>query len=288
MTDPSAGISTGEFAGLPVWRIQTPLATAAISPHGGQLLSWQPCGQAEAFFCSPISHHPPGAIRGGVPVCWPYFGRQGQAADAVQHGHARITPWTLVDAGEADDGAWLIDLALPADPRSPLRLRQRLRIGATLEQTLVTDNPGAEPVEMSQALHSYFAVADAAGASLSGLDGARYADKFNGGVHLQQGDWRLDDPRDPGRSDRIYEADPSRFVLADPAGGRRITVETGGSDSLVVWNPGQAGSTAIGDLPPQGWRGFVCVEAANARVGGVRLGPGEQHRLRQRVSISSL
>lgn len=287
MTSTSSLLQTGDFLGIPAWRIDTPAARAAISIHGGQLLAWQPAGADEVLWCSPETRRPPQAIRGGVPVCWPYFGREGQPADAPQHGHARISAWQFVDAVEEED-AVVVDLALPPDPRTPLRLRQRLRIGAVLEQVLITANPGDAAITFTQALHSYFAVGDARQVSVSGLDGLHYADKFDGGRHVQAGDWRLDDPRDPGRSDRIYENAGARFVLADPVGRRRITLETRGSRSLVLWNPGEAGAAAIADLPPQGWRGFVCMETANAGTDRVRLAPGATHRLAQRLSVSPL
>ena len=287
MTSTAHSVQLGDFNGIPAWKIDTPAARAAVSVHGGQLLAWQPAGFDEVLWCSPTTHRPPQAIRGGVPVCWPYFGRDGQPADAPQHGHARISAWQFVDAVEEDD-AVVLDLALPPDPRTPLRLRQRLRIGATLEQTLTTANPGSGPASLTQALHSYFAVGDARQVSVSGVDGLRYADKLDGNEYVQAGDWRLDEPRDPGRSDRIYADAGSRFVLTDPVGRRRIRLETRGSRALVIWNPGEAGAAAIADLPPQGWRAFLCVETANAGTDVVRLAPGAEHRLGQRLSVSPL
>lgn len=287
MTSTSASVRSGDFNGIPAWCIDTPAARAAVSVHGGQLLAWRPTGFDEVLWCSPTSRRPPQAIRGGVPVCWPYFGRDGQPADAPQHGHARITAWQFVDAMEEED-AVVLDLALPPDPRTPLRLRQRLRIGAALEQTLITTHAGDAGIAFTQALHSYFAVSDVEQVSVSGVDGLRYVDKLEGGRHAQAGDWRLDEPRDPGRSDRIYEDAGSRFVLTDPVGQRRITVETRGSRSLVIWNPGEAGAAAIADMPPRGWREFLCVETANAGEDVVRLVPGAEHRLGQRLSVSPL
>ena len=287
MTSTSAFVKPGDFNGIPAWRIDTPNVRAAISVHGGQLLGWQPAGFDEVLWCSSTTRRPPQAIRGGVPVCWPYFGRDGQSAEAPQHGHARISTWQFVDAVEEDD-AVVLDLALPPDPRTPLRLRQRLRIGAVLEQTLITTHAGTAGIAFTQALHSYFAVGDARQVSVSGVDGLRYADKFDGNEHVQAGDWHLDEPRDPGRSDRIYEDAGARFVLTDPVGRRRITLETRGSRSLVIWNPGEAGAAAIADLPARGWREFLCVETANAGADVVRLAPGAEHRLGQRLSVSPL
>lgn len=273
--------------GIPAWVIQGEHARAVISPQGGQVLSWQPHGQAEVLWLSPTTRSAPAAIRGGVPVCWPYFGKQGQPADAVQHGHARLATWQWVDAVEADNGDVVVDLALPADPRTPLRLRQRLRIGAALGQTLITENTGTVPVELTQALHSYFAVGDAMQLRLLGVDGLHYLDKLDGIAYQQDGDWRLDEPRDPGRCDRIYAATGNRYVLADPVLGRRIELHTEGSHTLVVWNPGAAGAAAMADMPDTAWRDFVCVEVANAGDEVITLAPGARHRLGQVLRVSA-
>lgn len=288
MSDFPAGMTLGEFDGLPSWLIATRLADAAVSVHGGQLLSWRPHGHGDVLWRSPDSQRPPRPLRGGVPVCWPYFGRQGQPGDVPQHGHARTADWVLAKAEREGDGAISLDLVLPPAPATPLLLRQRIRIGTALEQALVTHNPGAAPLRFTQALHSYFAVGDAMQATLSGLAGRAYADKLDGARHVQLGDWSLDDPRDPGRCDRLYADTGSRFELVDPVAGRRILLNTEGSRSLVVWNPGEAGSAAIADLPAQGWRGFVCVEAANAGEDEVELAPGHSHWLVQRLSVSAL
>lgn len=285
---PSFSVELTEWQGVPAWVIRSEKAAAVISPQGGQLLAWQPHGQAEVLWLSPITRSTPSAIRGGVPVCWPYFGKQGQPADAVQHGHARLAPWRWVDAVEADNGDVVVDLALPADPRTPLRLRQRLHIGAELGQALIIDNPGDQAVEFTQALHSYFAVGDAMQLRLHGVDGLAYADKLDGGAYRQAGDWRLDEARDPGRCDRLYATDGGAFVLHDPAQGRRIELDTEGSRTLVVWNPGAVGAAAMADVPDTAWREFVCIEVANAGDDVIVLAPGAQHRLGQRVRLLPL
>lgn len=282
----SFDVSLGEYGGLPAWIIHTPLARAAISPHGGQLLSWQPTGQAEVLWLSANTRRAPQAIRGGVPVCWPYFGRQGQSGEVPQHGHARLSQWHWVDAAEGDDGAVIIDLALPADPRTALSLRQRLHIGSALQQTLITENHSQTPVEFTQALHSYFAVGDALRVRLQGVDGLRYEDKLAGGDHRQSGDWQLDAPATPGRADRIFATRGEPVALHDEAQGRWLHIESKGSRSLVVWNPGETGEATLPDVPAGSWREFVCVEVANAGDDAIVLAPGARHRLSQRISIA--
>ena len=281
-------IEPGEFQGFPVLRIDTPLASAAISLHGGQLLSYAPRGFDDLLWLSPLSKRAPHAIRGGVPVCWPYFGRQGQSAEAPQHGFARNAEWTLSDSRIDSEGAATIELTLPERAGTPLRLKQTLHIGRELQQSLTTRNTGAETVAFTQALHSYFHVGDAERVQASGLDGLTYADKYDGDEHVQSGAWNLQDPRDPGRSDRIYHLTGNRFALIDPVLGRRIGLTTSGSRSLVVWNPGAAGIAALGDAPGDGWRRFVCLEAANAGEDVISLAPGQTHALRQTIDAQRL
>jgi glucose-6-phosphate 1-epimerase len=279
-------IAAGEFQGLPALRIETALASAAISLHGGQLLSYAPRGFEDLLWLSPISKRAPDAIRGGVPVCWPYFGREGQAADAPQHGFARNTQWTLSDSHIDAEGVAVIELALPAKAGVPLRLTQTLRIGSELHQSLTTHNAGGAPVAFTQALHTYFRVGDAERVHVTGLEGLQYADRYDGQRHAQSGQWNLQDPRDPGRSDRTYLRAGDRFALIDPVLDRRIDLTTSGSRSLVVWNPGAAGIAAIGDAPEDGWRHFVCLEATNAGEDVIHLAPGQTHTLQQRVGAT--
>lgn len=281
-------ITQGDYQGFPALLIRTPQASAALSLHGGQLLSFVPHGFDDLLWLSPNSTRPPGAIRGGVPVCWPYFGRQGQAAAVPQHGFARNGMWTLQDAQPDSEGEVTLQLELPMHDASGLRLTQTLRIGEVLQQSLITENAGNTTVTFTQALHSYFKVGDANRAHVTGLHGLRYADKYDGGEHVQAGDWTLRDPRDPGRSDRIYHATGGRFELHDPVLQRCITLQTTGSRSLVVWNPGESGIAAIADAPADAWRDFVCLEAANAGEDVIELAPGQRHTLQQTLRVSPL
>jgi glucose-6-phosphate 1-epimerase len=274
--------------GLPVLHIQTPLCTAALSLYGGQLLSFTPAGGDEVLWLSPLAKGAPGAIRGGVPVCWPYFGKEGQPDGVAQHGFARNTTWTLDDPREDGDGNLHLALSLPAHDSTPLRLRQTLVLGAGLQQALSTHNRSDRKIGITQALHSYFAVGDALQVRVEGLDGLDYADKYTGGTFAQSGDWSLDDPRDPGRSDRIYHAAGGHYVLHDPARRRRLRITTTGSHAVVVWNPGQAGAQAMGDVPDAAWHDFLCVEAANAARDIVTLAPGATHTLAQAVEVLPL
>lgn len=288
MIPPLPGLRMGRFQDIESICVDTPFSTAAISPHGAQVLSFVPRGFGDAMWLSADSRHPPQAIRGGVPVCWPYFARQGQPGDVPQHGYARTSAWRLADAQRDEEGAVRLQFALPTTPGAALDLSMSLRIGRALEQSLTTHNRSSGPQRFTQALHTYFAVEDAAQVRVTGLEGLSYANKYDGHDYLQTGEWNLQDPRDPGRSDRIYAGTGDRFELIDPVARRRIVLETSGSRTLVVWNPGEEGARTFTDMPPEGWRRFVCLEAANAGTDVIELAPGAAHTLAQRIMVSDL
>ncbi|MEF3081654.1 D-hexose-6-phosphate mutarotase [Luteimonas sp. SMYT11W] len=280
------GVRIGTFAGYPAVLVDTADARAAIALHGGHLLSYVPTGGEDLLWLSPRLAAVPAAIRGGVPVVWPFFGRQGQGDDVPSHGFVRTVRWQLVAASRDADGSVSLTLAPPPYADLGLALRMHLRIGTTLEQTLETTNTGDAPVAFTQALHSYFRVSDVADVRVEGLDGLRFLDKNDGyAAHAQTGDWVLDDARDPGRSDYIYADAGGRYLLDDPGLDRRIELVTSGSRALVVWNPGKAAAERSSDMNDGAWRGFLCLEAANAGPDIVRLAPGQTHVLTQRVRV---
>ena len=182
------GLRLGTFAGMPALLVEAQGARAAIAVHGGHLLSWLPDGHEDVLWLSPALAPAPAAIRGGVPVIWPYFGRQGQGDDVPSHGFARTVRWQIESARRDADGSLRLTLAPPALVGLPLTLRMELHVGATLEQRLVTTNTGDAPVVFTQALHSYFRVADATQAAVRGLDAVRFRDKVTGESHIQLGD----------------------------------------------------------------------------------------------------
>ena len=289
MTNTIPGLRFGEFQGYPALLITTPFSKAAISLFGGHVLSFVLTGFDDLLWISPISKRPPDPIRGGIPVCWPYFAKQGQPPDAPQHGLVRTMQWQVTHAERTNDGEIVLALSAPEVPEVPMNVILTMRIGRALEQALTTVNLSKETVRFTQALHTYFRVADAERVHVIGLDGLTYADKFdNFNEHTQHGDWNLQDARDPGRSDRIYADTGHHFELIDPAGQRKITLTTSGSKTLVVWNPGAEFIKTFADLPPEGWRNYVCLEAANCGADVIELGTDDSHVLQQTISVAAL
>ena len=288
-----------QHAGHDALQLTTRHGIAIVALHGAHLLSWTPTGQRDVFWLSPQALPEPAAIRGGVPVCWPWFAKQGMPASALQHGPARVNPWQVSAIHASSDDEISLSLqpcAQAAGDASSsltelapgLQVSLRITLGETLSQTLHTRNLGSEPFQLTQALHSYFAVSHAAQVGIEGLTGLPYQDKLRGmATDFQLAPFAL------GQAcDRIYHAaqktgGPSmgRYTLTDPAWQRRLVIETEGSQSVVVWNPGRAGARSIADMPDDGWQDFFCIEATNAGPDVVTLAPGAEHWLGQSLSI---
>ncbi len=290
-------ITRCQHAGHEALQLATRHGTAIIALHGAHLLSWVPAGQREVFWLSPNSPSEPAAIRGGVPVCWPWFAKQGMPENALQHGPARINPWQVSAVHASSDDEISLSLEPCAQARQDavfaalapgLQVSLRITLGLTLGQTLYTRNLGTQTFHLTQALHSYFAVSHAAKVGIEGLMGLPYLDKLRGmAADIQQAPFALDQA-----CDRIYHAAPDagsaftgRYMLTDAGWQRRIVMDTRGSRSVVVWNPGSEGARKMADVPDDGWQDYFCIEAANAGPDVIALAPGAEHWLGQTLSI---
>ena len=289
-----------DHAGHACLQLKTRHGTVIVALHGAHVLSWTPTGQRDVFWLSPQAQPEPAAIRGGVPVCWPWFAKQGQPASALQHGPVRNLPWQIsaIHASRDDE----ISLSLQpcvqaahdnslASAAAGLQVSLRITLGETLSQSLRTRNLGAQPFALTQALHSYFAVSHAAQIGIEGLTGLPYQDRLRDlAFDVQRTPFALEQACDRTYAHPVQEAPVQprhRYVLADPAWRRRIVIDTQGSQSVVVWNPGSAGARNMADVPDDGWQDFFCVEATNAGPDVVALMPGAEHSLGQILSIIS-
>ena len=282
-----------EHAGHACLRLTVRYGSAIVALHGAHVLSWLPAGQRDVFWLSPQALPEPAAIRGGVPICWPWFAKQGMPESALQHGPARIVPWQVSAIHSSSDD----EISLSLEPRASsidavppgMQVSVRITLGQALSQTLHTRNLGTEVFQLTQALHSYFAVGDATQVGIEGIAGLHYQDKLRDmATDLQGTPFAL-----YKACDRIYHhaahdspgKSTHRYTLTDPAWQRSITIDTQGSESVVVWNPGSEGARKIADVPDDGWRDFFCIEAANAGPDVIALAPGAEHRLIQTLSV---
>lgn len=270
--------------GLPFIHIHNAHAQARISLYGGQVLSFQPHAHTDLLFLSEQALYQNGkAIRGGVPVCWPWFGPDPQALGRPNHGFARTRLWSLLATGHTPTGAARITLGLTDAPDTralwphAFELTLDITVGTTLELGLTTRNTGTAPFDITQALHTYLAVSDSAQATVHGLDGCSYIDNAtgaHGALRQQAGSVRFE-----AEVDRIYTGAPAELALVDSAGARTLHLSSAGSQTAVVWNPGATVAARLADLPSGGERHFVCVETANAANDVITVPPGGEHRL---------
>lgn len=269
--------------GVVLAEIDNSLATATISLYGGHVVTWRPKHQVEpVLWVSKLAQFKPGkAIRGGVPICWPWFGAHPLNAKLPAHGYARISPWEVVSVRSLDGGATEIalvlsdtDLRRDNGPRTT-RLSVRITVGAALEVALTTTNGGDQPMVLSEGLHTYFKVGDVTKISVLGLEGAEYLDLLSDNLRrLQSGPVSFD-----GELGRLYVNNRSTCVIEDPLLRRRIRIEKSGSLSTAVWNPWASTAGKMDDLGHEGWRDMVCVESANAQENQVMVAAGAGHTL---------
>ena len=275
--------------GLTRAAISTPAAEAEIYLHGAHIARWTPRGAQPALFLSSKSLYEPGkAIRGGVPVIFPWFGPRGGGKAGPMHGFARTAAWTVEATALRGDGSVEIGLALmPNDATRALgfdnfQLRFRAVIGQSLEMELETRNDAAETLVLEEALHTYYAIGDIHQVSVSGLRGVTYIDKTDSFQRKQQS---ADPIRISGETDRVYLNTAAACAIEDAVWKRRIVVEKSGSDTTVVWNPWMEKTKSLTDMAPDDWKQMICVETANAADNAVHLAPGATHKLRASVHL---
>lgn len=246
---------------LEVIVIDHPQVKASLALQGAHLLSWKPAGEEEVLWLSGNTPFKNGvALRGGVPVCWPWFGPAEQQG-LPSHGFARNLPWTLKAHNEDDNGVMLTFELQSSDASRQywphdFTLYARFKLGKTCEIELEAHGE----FETTSALHTYFNVGDISAVKVSGL-GDRYIDKVN---NAQEGVLAEGVQTFPDRTDRVYTKPEACSVIHDTALNRSIEVIHHHNDDVVGWNPGPALSVSMGDMPDDGYKTFVCVETACA------------------------
>lgn len=273
--------------GLPKVQITAPAASGEVYLHGAHVTSWTPAGQPDALFLSPASRWEPGrAIRGGIPICFPWFGNRAGAAQSPAHGFVRTKAWALESIAHTDAGA-VVCMVTESDEQTrtlwpaDFRLTLCATFGAALHLELAVTNTGAAPLTFEEALHTYFAVGDATNVRIAGLDGVRYLDKVDAGrEQLQHGDIVFS-----AETDRVYLDTTAAIDIHAPALRRRIHVGKESSRSTVVWNPWIDKARALADLQDEDWTRMVCVETCNVQPSAIELAPGQRHTMTLTVSV---
>jgi glucose-6-phosphate 1-epimerase len=274
--------------------VTTPAASAIIYFQGAHLAHWQPAGEQPVLFLSGKSAFQKGkAIRGGVPVIFPWFGDRHDGRAGSAHGFARTAEWEFAFAALAGEDLHLTFTLLPNETTRGLgfdrfRVAYQLVIGRSLEMRLTVANDADAPLVFEEALHTYFAVTDVRQSSTRGLRDTVYLDKRD--VDADGSANRKTQTEESlvltQTTDRVYVDSASACVIDDPSGGRSITVDKENSRTTIVWNPWAELTAKLADMEPEGWQGMLCVETANAGANAVTLAPGEAHTMRAIVTVA--
>ena len=267
---------------IPIIEVENTLASAIISLQGAHVLSWIPKGEEEVIWLSEDASFALGkSVRGGIPICWPWFGAHESNNNFPAHGFARTTEWQIISTEALADGTTRISFTTgPISETESMwptdtTVQYQLTIGKKLELELITHNNSDRAITISQALHTYFNVGDIDDVYLHGLDDTVYLDKpDNFNRKHQKGHITID-----GEVDRIYLDTARDCVIEDKALNRNIIIIKCGSHSTVVWNPGKEVADKMGDLGVDGYKKMLCVESSNAAEDTVTIEPGKTHQL---------
>ncbi|MEP7049328.1 MAG: D-hexose-6-phosphate mutarotase [Pseudomonadota bacterium] len=284
------GVTETVEHGLAAVRVQTASASGLVFLQGAHIAAWTPATVTDGsiIWMSENAVYAPGkALRGGIPICFPWFGAHPEHAQFPAHGFARVREFAYHGARLTEDGGAELEFGLESDAQTqslfPYAFSARLRVafGTVLSIELTVTNRDAATFSFEEALHSYFSVSDVEQASLLGLEGASYADKVEGMAQFTQSATEL---RFTGETDRVYES-TNTCVIRDlgRVPTRMIQIEKTNSGATVVWNPWPKKAEKMPDLGLSCWRSMLCVESANVGRSKVTLAPGQQHRLAVRV-----
>jgi len=255
-------------------------ADADICLYGAHVTSFRPRNSMDILWMSPDSFFEVGkAIRGGIPVCFPWFGPHKTDSEKPQHGFARLMYWDVVETAELQNGETLIRLQLCSSEATKTYWRcdfiaeMIIVVGLTLTVTLKVTNTSNEPFEYGCALHSYYGLSAIENLFIEGLQGVTYYNQLTSEYGVQEEELlQIQEPLT-----RHYLNTEKQVLIGDSVFRRRIRVEKSGSKVTTVWNPGEEACAKIADLPEEGYETFVCVEATNAFDYQVLLAPGESY-----------
>jgi glucose-6-phosphate 1-epimerase len=263
--------------------INTPLAEAHIYLHGAHVTHYQLRGQSPLLFLSKQSFFQNDkAIRGGIPICLPWFAAHPENPAAPMHGLARIKQWTVESTAAADDGSvqmvltWASDADLAKWFPHPFRAKYTVTVGAELRLALEVYNTGQQPMRFTEALHTYFQVADVKKVRVEGLEATDYLDKVLNFQKANQGSTPI---TFAGETDRIYLNTRSTCVAHDVAGHRNISIAKDNSLTTVVWNPWSARAKALADFGDDEWQQMLCIETCNVADYAITLAPNQSHTM---------
>jgi glucose-6-phosphate 1-epimerase len=293
---PTSSLSSNAFGsisqknldnGIVVIHIEHSLFTASVSLYGGQVLSWQPKGQEDVFWLSDTTKFEQGcAIRGGIPICWPWFGPNidDEGNNGGNHGFARTNTWQLVSREITEQNVKIV-LEFSSENEHYLwpekfKLEQTLIFSETFSQQLRITNLSSKTVKFSSALHSYFSVSDPKYVHTKQLAKANFDDKITG--KKQQKDQLVNNL---GPIDRIYYIADKQTII-DEKLRKKIVIESTNCQQWVLWNPGHEIAKNMRDIHPKGENEFICLEAANTQWRSIDA--GKSNTISQKIIVSKI
>lgn len=271
--------------------IDNPFAKATITTMGGSVLRFMPKGQKEVLWVSDKAIFDGSKpVRGGVPVCWPWFGPAKQPG-LPAHGFVRSMVWSIEKAVHMDTGVTHVLLSCESNEETLAKwpyafsLKLCIEVGESLTLTLISANLSDEPVEITEALHTYFSVANPVGMQITGLEGSTHLDKLkeDAPAEIQQDAVVLNPPKDS-----VYLNQSETVTIVDADNSRKIVIEKRNSQSSVVWNPGPETVKGFADIDDQAWLEFACVESGNVLDDSFTLASKAEHMLSVKYRVKPL
>jgi glucose-6-phosphate 1-epimerase len=275
--------------GLPIVSLINKYGSCEVSLYGAHLLAYRPIGHGPVIFMSQKSGLASGKpIRGGVPLCWPWFGLHPSDPKASRHGFARLAQWEL-EATEYSAESTVLRLVLQDSKWSrriwnhAFLLKMRVTLDQFLHLSLTTENTDTKPFKFSQAFQPYFQVGDIRMTTVHGLDGAPYTDMLSQTDFTQEGPLEI-----KGQVDRSYTPEKNEAAIRDGKLKRATLMTFSGSRTLGVWNPWIDLARTLPDLGDEEYQCFLCLEPANVRDTAIELEPGTQHTLSMSVQAQMI
>jgi len=280
--------------GLPCIQVNNDKASALISIYAGQVLSFKPFNQVEdLMFVSDKAYFQEGkAIKGGIPICWPWFGAAPEYDNILQikrpdHGFVRNNFWSVLSVAMLKNGESKIVLEFVDSEETQaiwpfqFHLSFEIIIGDSLKLKLITRNTGNQSFSITEALHSYFNIGDVTQLKVLGLEHTEYLDKNKNFVKTYQSEAITI----AAETDHIYTDKNHKLLIDDPVFKRKIEIISSGNNNIVAWNPWVKGAAAMKDLGNNDYQRFICLEVANAATNNVEILPGSEHKTTATYSI---
>lgn len=271
--------------GMPEAVLVNGYGSCEISLYGGQVLDYRPTGHAPVLFTSKASFHESGRqIRGGIPLCWPWFGTPpGQGLP--RHGFARLQSWEVLSSSYGSEQSEITIGLRDSECSRKLwphrfELVQKITLSDNLAVEVSSFNPGEQPFEISQSIHPYFKIRDIGRISVSGLEGCSYTDLLTGEKRRRQ-----EPPTINSETYEIYDAQDHALAIRDEGLGRDILMTYGGMDKVILWNPWREKARTLEDFGDEEYTGMITAAPATLPEEPTVVQPGTGSTVKAAIQV---